>query len=60
MPAHWHSRFAPTPVRTLCRFWAQDGRLARKLWLKREATALIKWIGEVVWAQKRGKGRAER
>ena len=58
MPAHWHSRFAPQPLQTLCWLWSRDAsRLVKKRWVKRETQVLIAKIGEVVWARQRGKRR---
>ena len=59
MPAHWHSRFSPTPGRTLCWFWRKDAStLVRKRWVKRDTQVLVQGIGEVVWRKHRGTPRA--
>ena len=58
-PAHWHSRFAPTPGRTLCWFWHKDAStLVRRRWVRRDTQLLVKGIGEQVWQRQRGKTRA--
>ena len=54
MPGHW--LHTASGLRTWCWLWSRDAsRLVKKRWLRRDTTALVREVGQVVWGKRQRK-----